>query len=247
MKPSNVLLAADGPRVIDFGIARAVDGNRMTQTGVVVGSPGYMPPEQALGQQVGTAGDVFSLGAVLAYAATGRSTFGEAASQAAMMYQVVHGEPDLTGMPASLVDLVRACLAKDPAARPAPAQIERALAPQGAASLLADWLPSAVASTIATHASRILDLESEPVGAVPAQPSYSAYPGQPAHPATVLDAQRQHGGPSGPGSRLRRTRCLWAARAAPPRSPSPPDVASSASRPAVSRAWPWPVRAPPGG
>ncbi|KUL28307.1 protein kinase domain-containing protein [Streptomyces regalis] len=161
LKPSNVLLAADGPRVIDFGIARAVDGNRMTQTGVVVGSPGYMPPEQALGQDVGPAGDVFSLGAVLAFAATGRSAFGDgAASHAALLYQVVHGEPDLTDVPPSLLGLVRACLMKDPAQRPAPAEIVAALAPEGVEGVLSDWLPSAVASTIATHAAGILDLEA---------------------------------------------------------------------------------------
>ncbi|NUK70397.1 PQQ-binding-like beta-propeller repeat protein [Streptomyces lunaelactis] len=166
LKPSNVLLAADGPRVIDFGIARAVDGNRLTQTGVVVGSPGYMPPEQALGRDVGTEGDVFSLGAVLAFAATGRNVFGEAAP-AAMLYQVVHEEPDLTGTPPRITGLIRACLAKDPAARPTPAEILQSLAPAGTSQLLADWLPSAVASTIATHASSILDLETPVQGSAP--------------------------------------------------------------------------------
>ncbi|MFI2763300.1 PQQ-binding-like beta-propeller repeat protein [Streptomyces echinatus] len=161
LKPSNVLLAADGPRVIDFGIARAVDGTRMTQTGVVVGSPGYMPPEQAMGKDVGPAGDVFSLGAVLAFAAGGRSAFGDgAASHAALLYQVVHGDADLTGVPRSLLGLVRACLQKDPAGRPAPAEIVAALAPGGVEGVLRDWLPSAVASTIATHAAGILDLEA---------------------------------------------------------------------------------------
>ncbi|MET9828998.1 serine/threonine-protein kinase [Streptomyces sp. NPDC006385] len=180
LKPSNVLLAADGPRVIDFGIARAVDGNRMTQTGVVVGSPGYMPPEQALGQDVGPAGDVFSLGAVLAFASMGRSAFGDgAASHAALLYQVVHGEPDLTDVAPSLLGLVRACLMKDPARRPAPAEIVTALAPQGVESALNDWLPSAVASTIATHAAGILDLEA------PQQPQPAAAFG----PAPTMGAE----------------------------------------------------------
>ncbi|MEV6085626.1 protein kinase domain-containing protein [Streptomyces parvulus] len=169
LKPSNVLLAADGPRVIDFGIARAVDGNRMTQTGVVVGSPGFMSPEQATGKDVGTAGDVFSLGSVLAFAATGRAAFGDgAASHASLLYQVVHGEADLTGVPSSLLGLIRACLMKDPAQRPNPGEIVAALAGQGVDAALHDWLPSAVASTIATHAAKILDLEapeSRPVAA----------------------------------------------------------------------------------
>ncbi|MFI1766845.1 serine/threonine-protein kinase [Streptomyces sp. NPDC020800] len=181
LKPSNVLLAADGPRVIDFGIARAVDGNRMTQTGVVVGSPGYMPPEQAQGKDVGTAGDVFSLGVVLAFAATGRNVFGDgAASHAAMLYQVVHGEPDLTGVPQSLLGLLRACLLKDPAGRPAPAEIVAALAPQGIEGVLSDWLPSAVASTIATHAAGILDLEAPDEPAAPAAASFGPAPTMPA-------------------------------------------------------------------
>ncbi|MFI7395358.1 serine/threonine-protein kinase [Streptomyces tendae] len=161
LKPSNVLLAADGPRLIDFGIARAVDGSRMTQTGVVVGSPGYMSPEQAMGKDVGVAGDVFSLGSVLVFAATGRGAFGDGTtSHAGMLYQVVHGEPDLTDVPPSLLGLVRACLMKDPAQRPAPGEIVAALAGQGIDAALHDWLPSAVASTIATHAAGILDLEA---------------------------------------------------------------------------------------
>ncbi|MFF4250897.1 serine/threonine-protein kinase [Streptomyces sp. NPDC001663] len=199
LKPSNVLLAADGPRVIDFGIARAVDGNRMTQTGVVVGSPGYMPPEQALGRDVGAAGDVFSLGAVLAFAATGRGAFGDGAvSHATLLYQVVHGEPDLTGVPQSLMGLVRACLQKDPTNRPTPAEIVSGLAPQGVDGLLSDWLPSAVSSTIATHAAGILDLEGEapqaPTAPAPAAASFG--PVQAGAPGTPVPG---YGYPPVPG------------------------------------------------
>ncbi|MCT7352114.1 serine/threonine-protein kinase [Streptomyces sp. 15-116A] len=177
LKPSNVLLAADGPRVIDFGIARAVDGSRMTQTGVVVGSPGFMSPEQAMGKDVGTASDVFSLGTVLAFAATGRGAFGDgAASHASLLYQVVHGEPDLGGVPESLTGLIRACLTKDPGQRPTPSQIVTALAPQGVEAVLSDWLPSAVASTIATHAAGILDLEAPDAPAAAAAASFGPPP-----------------------------------------------------------------------
>ncbi|MEU9352286.1 PQQ-binding-like beta-propeller repeat protein [Streptomyces griseoloalbus] len=198
LKPSNVLLAADGPRVIDFGIARAVDASRMTQTGVVVGSPGYMSPEQAQGKDVGTAGDVFSLGAVLAFAATGRGAFGDgASSHAALLYQIVHGEPDLTGVPQSLLGLVRACLLKDPAQRPAPAQIVSALAPGGVEQVLTDWLPSAVASTIATHAAGILDLEAP--DAAPAGASFGPAPTMtPGSAATGNPAQAYGSHPAGP-------------------------------------------------
>ncbi|CAM5593330.1 PQQ-binding-like beta-propeller repeat protein OS=Streptomyces tendae OX=1932 GN=GUR47_18105 PE=4 SV=1 [Streptomyces tendae] len=200
LKPSNVLLAADGPRLIDFGIARAVDGSRMTETGVVVGSPGYMSPEQAVGNDVGVAGDVFSLGSVLAFAAGGRGAFGDGTmSHAGLLYQVVHGEPDLTDVPPSLLGLVRACLMKDPAQRPSPAEIVTALAGQGMDAALHDWLPSAVASTIATHAARILDLEApEPPRTAPRQQPATGFGPAP----TMLDGAPStgtagHGTPHG--------------------------------------------------
>ncbi|WP_263166716.1 serine/threonine-protein kinase [Streptomyces sp. SCSIO ZS0520] len=225
LKPSNVLLAADVPRVIDFGIARAVDGNRMTQTGVVVGSPGYMPPEQALGREVGAAGDVFSLGAVLAFAATGHNAWGNTGSHAAMLYNVVHGAPELNGVPTSLLGLVRACLLKDPAQRPAPAELVAALAPQGLDEALADWLPSAVSSTIARHAAGILDLEApgteppaEPGPAAPPPPAYGPAPtGAPAPGSAPTHGTPGHAPtqvpPSG-GSPRRRVLGLAAAGAA---------------------------------
>ncbi|WP_328329939.1 MULTISPECIES: serine/threonine-protein kinase [unclassified Streptomyces] len=181
LKPSNVLLAAGGPRVIDFGIARAVDGNRLTQTGVVVGSPGFMPPEQAMGQDVGTAGDVFSLGVVLAFAATGRNVFGDAVAPATMLYQVVHAQPDLTGVPQMLTGLIRACLAKEPAQRPTPAEILQSLDPGSTGEIFADWLPSAVSSTIATHASSILDLDTPVMGNTPAPEREETVPAPAAH------------------------------------------------------------------
>ncbi|MET8184116.1 serine/threonine-protein kinase [Streptomyces sp. NPDC005336] len=159
LKPSNVLLAADGPRVIDFGIARAVDGARMTSTGIVVGSPGFIPPEQASGQVAGPQGDVFSLGVVLAYAATGELAFGHG-SAAGTLYRVVHGEADVSNVPEALRPLVTACLAKDPQARPRPEEMKAALAGEGMPSVVDNWLPGPVASTIARHATRILDLDT---------------------------------------------------------------------------------------
>ncbi|WP_190127464.1 protein kinase domain-containing protein [Streptomyces mashuensis] len=118
LKPGNVILAEDGPRVIDFGIARALDStSQLTHTGGVIGTPAFMSPEQIQGREATPAGDVFCLGSVLAYAATGRPPFGEGPSEA-VVYRVVHGEPDLTTLPRGLLPLVRACLAKDPAARP---------------------------------------------------------------------------------------------------------------------------------
>ncbi|WUH94772.1 serine/threonine protein kinase [Streptomyces sp. NBC_00433] len=121
VKPSNVLLAGERPLLIDFGIARAAEDSRHTSTGGMIGSPGYMPPEQATAGVATEPGDLFALAAVLVYAATGRGPFhrpGEEPSAPALLYRVVHEEADLGGVPDAVLPLVRACLAKDPAARP---------------------------------------------------------------------------------------------------------------------------------
>ncbi|MFF3216131.1 PQQ-binding-like beta-propeller repeat protein [Streptomyces sp. NPDC002886] len=118
LKPSNVLMAPDGVRVIDFGISRPADSDLRTETGKLIGTPPFMAPEQfQRPREVGTAADVFALGAVLVYAATGRGPF-DSDSHYLVAYQVVHSEPDLTGLPERLVPLVAQCLAKDPADRP---------------------------------------------------------------------------------------------------------------------------------
>ncbi|MGW1777405.1 serine/threonine-protein kinase [Streptomyces sp. NPDC002104] len=118
LKPSNVLMAPDGVRVIDFGISRPADSDLRTETGKLIGTPPFMAPEQfQRPREVGTAADVFALGAVLVYAATGRGPF-DSDSHYLVAYQVVHSEPDLTGLPERLVPLVAQCLAKDPAERP---------------------------------------------------------------------------------------------------------------------------------
>jgi hypothetical protein len=161
VKPSNVLLTLDGPLLIDFGIARATDGTAsLTSTGVSVGSPGYMSPEQILGKGVAGAADVFSLGAVLVYAATGESPF-PGDSSAALLYKVVHEEPRLGAMDGELRELVSACLAKDPGARPTPDEVAVRLAPQGAARLVtAGWLPGALVEQVSRSAVQLLNLEA---------------------------------------------------------------------------------------
>ncbi|SNT37711.1 Serine/threonine protein kinase [Actinomadura meyerae] len=118
LKPGNVIMAADGPRVIDFGIARATDATALTSTGAVVGTYAYMSPEQVRADAAGPPSDVFSLGCVLAYAATGRGPF-DAATIPAIVHRVLHDEPDLSALPDDLRNMIGACLAKDPAARPA--------------------------------------------------------------------------------------------------------------------------------
>ncbi|GHF91659.1 hypothetical protein GCM10018790_80940 [Kitasatospora xanthocidica] len=117
LKPGNVLLAEDGPRVIDFGIAKADGETQLTSTGVAVGTPPFMAPEQFRSGTATAATDVFALGSVLAFAATGRGPFG-ADSSHAVGFRVVYEEPDLTGLAAELRPLVVACLAKDPEQRP---------------------------------------------------------------------------------------------------------------------------------
>ena len=119
LKPSNVLLAHDGPRVIDFGISRAAEASVLTQSGTFMGSPGYISPEQAEGHPVGPASDIFSLGAVLTFAAIGQGPFGTG-STPALIYRVVHGQPNTTDLPGQIRPLIERCLAKDPGRRPKP-------------------------------------------------------------------------------------------------------------------------------
>lgn len=138
LKPSNVLLADDGPRVIDFGISRAVESSTLTGTGLVVGSPGFMSPEQATGDEVGPLSDVFSLGAVLTFASTGRGPFGTG-SAPALGYRVVHAEANLAGVPARIKPIIGRCLAKDPGERPGIAEL---LAKFSDLDMPEDWLPA---------------------------------------------------------------------------------------------------------
>ena len=129
LKPGNILIAADGPRVIDFGISRTTEGTVVTATHTTIGTPAYMSPEQAQGHTVGPASDVFSLGSVLAFAAGGAAPFGGGGTEMfAIAYRVVNGEPDLSRVPAGLRPLIDACLAKDPDARPAVGQLMRDVA-----------------------------------------------------------------------------------------------------------------------
>ncbi|MFB7517532.1 PQQ-binding-like beta-propeller repeat protein [Streptomyces sp. NPDC056144] len=129
LKPSNVLLTDTGPKVIDFGISRPVDSDLHTETGKLIGSPPFMAPEQfQRPKEVGPAADVFALGSVLVHAATGHGPF-DSDSPYIVAYQVVHDEPDLTGVPEELAPLVARCLAKDPAGRPTPAEIMSGLLP----------------------------------------------------------------------------------------------------------------------
>ena len=181
LKPSNVMITIDGPRVIDFGIARALetvaDGS-ITHAGAMVGSPGFMSPEQVRGDRVTPACDIFCLGSVLAYAATGLPPFGAAGSGVhAQMFRIVQEPPDLAPVPEGLRELVAACLAKEPAARPSLDEVRHLLgarvdgpqpgqdAAHGPDSAHGPdgepWLPGAIVARLGRHAVRLLELESE--------------------------------------------------------------------------------------
>jgi serine/threonine protein kinase len=140
LKPSNVLLAQDGPRLIDFGISRASGATAMAGSGPTMGSPGFMSPEQAEGWPAGPSSDIFSLGAVLTFAATGEGPFGTG-SPAALIYRVIHRPADLGHVPQEVRGLVERCLIKDPALRPTARDV---LAATGAPRPLTVRLPEPV-------------------------------------------------------------------------------------------------------
>ncbi|MER7398471.1 serine/threonine-protein kinase, partial [Streptomyces sp. NPDC000151] len=167
IKPSNIVLTSGGPRVIDFGIARPEHGLTLTSTGQAPATPGYGAPEQVLGQRTGPAGDVFALGAVLAYAASGRSAF-TGGHVAAVQYEVVHGEPDLSAVPGALRQPIAYCLAKDPAARPSPVWLARALTPPRRPAL--PWKNGPLAAEITQreeHARRLAEMPGAEAAGVP--------------------------------------------------------------------------------
>ncbi|MFF7456019.1 serine/threonine-protein kinase [Kitasatospora sp. NPDC008115] len=195
LKPANVLVAGDGPRVIDFGIARAADATALTGTGYRIGSPAFMSPEQAQGRPVTPATDVFALGALAAYVAGGAAPFGDG-PDTAVLYRVVHEQPDLDAVPAGLRELLLRCLAKSPEDRPKPAEIidiaRNHPAVGGQLRFSDDWLPKQVNTEI----TRRSDLPKTPPTPLPAPPAgpptgpVSATPppapaAPPTHPATA--------------------------------------------------------------
>ncbi|WP_326599325.1 protein kinase domain-containing protein [Streptomyces sp. NBC_01803] len=178
LKPSNVLITLDGPRVIDFGIARAADGGVATRTGVAVGSPGYMAPEQIRGERLTEASDIFGLGAVLAYALTGNGPFGTSESAAhTLMHRVLAEAPELGGLAGPMRDLIERCLDKDAAGRPTPGEIIEEAArhqdPDGAEGV---WLPPALTAELGKEAARLLAVggpAAAPGGPSPQQGSHA--------------------------------------------------------------------------
>ena len=209
LKPSNVLLAEDGPRIIDFGISRAAEATMLTGTGTVFGSPSFMSPEQARGQRVGPSSDVFSLGSVLSFAATGQGPFGTGSSTT-LLYRVVFTPPNTGGLPAALRPLVERCLAKDPELRPTTAQI---LAELDTSPPVAGWLPAPITQSFPsrpasepgpaepTAADDLPMPVTQPAWVPPARPE-SGKPSLPAKPVPAAAAF----GTEGPGSKRERER-----------------------------------------
>ncbi|MEU8648828.1 protein kinase [Streptomyces sp. NPDC048737] len=236
LKPSNVLLASDGPRVIDFGIARAADATALTGTGVSIGTPAFMSPEQAAGKKVTAASDVFALGQVAVFAARGTGAYGDGPSHA-VLYRIVHEEPDLDGIGEQLGFIAR-CLAKDPAGRPSPAEII-ALCQEASPTPLrqsGSWLPEAIAAQITQRVSASAALASAPavptptVPATPADPTPTPHtpalhtPASPSvHAAPTTAAPQVPATPSfGPVVPLPRPQAPFPPTYGPPTAPRPP-------------------------
>ena len=191
LKPSNVLLAPDGPRVIDFGIARALEATALTRSGMMVGSPQFMAPEQILDQPVTPAIDVFALGSLAAYAVRGRPPFGEGHS-AAVSYRVLHEPPDLDGCPPQLRALIESCLRKEAGARPAPGEILEFCLARTAGTADPGWAPPSPA--LGTTAMPQPPASARGMAAGPEQPAHAptdvvtGHPGPPSAAAAATMA-----------------------------------------------------------
>jgi serine/threonine protein kinase len=245
LKPANVLLAEDGPRVIDFGISRAIEASVLTHTGLVVGSPGFMSPEQAEGREVGPPSDIFSLGAVLAFAATGQGPFGSG-STPALVYRVVHGGPQLDLMPAEVRSLAERCLAKDPALRPTAGDLLAA-----AAYPAAGWLPEPATREARRQAPR----QGRRLGRwrpLTATLVLSGLIGAGATAAVTMTAGSApaHAAQSGPRATPAQTLAPASTPASPassaPGASSPPAAATPQAPPATAPAYTPPPSTPPG-
>ncbi|MFB6837323.1 PQQ-binding-like beta-propeller repeat protein [Streptomyces sp. NPDC056361] len=213
LKPGNVMLSVDGPRLIDFGIARSNTATTMTATGLMVGTPSFMSPEHVAGaRHVTAASDVFCLGSLLCYAATGEDPFGDG-PLAAVLHRVSQAEADLSRVPDELRGTVAACLALDPEARPTPERLAELLAP-GAPAKVFPW-PEAVRDHIGEYGRELAQLVASGGPLLEAAPASGpvvnpAFPGL--HSVPTLGPVARPDAPLGP-PRRRRGRLLAAALA----------------------------------
>lgn len=245
LKPANVLLASDGPRVIDFGIARAADSTALTSTGVSIGTPAFMAPEQASAGTVTAATDVFALGQIAAFAAIGASAFGEGPSHA-VLYRIVHEDPDLSALPEELLPVVTRCLSRDPADRPALTEVI-ALCHAAAAEPLRqgeDWLPRAVAGSLTERQQQLPAPAPTPPAQQPVQ-APTPPPGSAYTPTSVSDAP-PHAAPT-QAAPAQPARCTVPPgyRTPPPHNPPPHNPPPHTPPPYAQPAYAQPSYAQP--
>lgn len=247
LKPSNVMLTVEGATVIDFGVARATEQSQLTRSGVVVGTPAYMAPEQAVTRRDLTgAVDVFALGSVIAYAAGGNPPFGEE-SGPAVLYRIVHEEPDLEAvreLDPALADLVTACLAKDPEARPTAAELVRRATEHGPST--APLWPDSFSADLAAKAAFAAPVQ-EPGPPPPSPSRRSTWAGRPTRslPPSAAAAPASSSPSSPSSSRAARPSPSSCSLTSPTPTTPPAPPPPSAPRPPPPRARARPARPPP--
>ncbi|MFD5198648.1 PQQ-binding-like beta-propeller repeat protein [Streptomyces sp. NPDC058375] len=235
LKPSNIMITADGPKVIDLGIARALGDDRLTRTGTAAGTPAFMSPEQATGQEHTSAGDVFALAGVLIYAATGHGPFGTG-QHADLMYRVRHADPDLTGVPAALIPVLVPCLSKNPAVRPTTTELAAQL--RGGQNDFSSSLPEPLLLEIGRRAGSVWHARAHRLPAPVGHALAETVPGsEPTSPSVLSRRNILKFGGSSVFAAAAVGAGAWAWRGR--REGSPPDGSGTASskRPAWDLLW----------
>ncbi|WP_432169884.1 protein kinase domain-containing protein [Streptomyces sp. 1222.5] len=254
LKPSNILLAPDGPRVIDFGIVRALEATALTRTGAVVGSVGYVSPEQIRnGGQVGPPSDVFSLGAVLAHAAAGREPFGEG-QDSVILLRILTRDFDLSGVPEGVRPLVAACLREDPLERPTPSEVVAAagFTPHALRGAVRPGWYGPAAGPGPAHDDRPSGVEylsptaPEATAPAPSEPPGAAVPAPSEPPrATAMPDLEPGSVASGPASRAAVLAAPAPATSEPHRPADTPDLAPGATASGSAPGAVTPAPSPP--
>ncbi|MFC7546935.1 serine/threonine-protein kinase [Plantactinospora sp. GCM10030261] len=196
LTPRNLLLVTDGPRIIDFGIARAVDATHLTLSHTPIGTPSFMAPEQAAGEQVTPATDVFTLGTVAYFAATGRTAFGDG-NYLSVLRRVADVQADLTDCPAELRELVESCLRREPERRPTTTEIVEMCG--GTPRFAPDWLSRPIRGEVTQRTKAVAELLKSHAPAAPAPaPTGSAQPGRRPGKARRTPPPAKPAGPTAP-------------------------------------------------
>lgn len=243
LKPSNVILTTSGPKIIDFGVARAIGEERLTDLGAAVGTPAFMSPEQAAGQEHTAAGDVFALAGVLVFAASGHGPFGTG-HPGELLYRVQHAEPDLGGVAPELAAVLTRCLSKTPTDRPTTGELAAALTTDDDPSPFVDVLPDAVLREIARRADAVW--LPPPPRLPPPPPDAPAPPMARAHPSRRRLLALTAGGVLTGGALAGGGAWAWLGGRDGAQAPSPrrtPTRTASGPKP-PARLWTLPIRCP---